>query len=109
VSYLALTSTSLAPAHDYRLLNRLLCSHRGLNSGTAASMSLFTSVVFSLVISLILSISYGAFWRLYLSPVAKFPGPKLAAVTFWYEFYHDVVRGGQYVYEVERMHQKYGQ
>jgi hypothetical protein len=62
---------------------------------------------FSLV-ALVLSVLYGAFWRLYLSPVAKFPGPRLAAVTFWYELYHDVVRGGQYVYEIERMHQKYG-
>ncbi len=51
---------------------------------------------------------YGVFWRLFLSPIAKFPGPKLAAVTFWYEFYHDVVRGGQYVYEIEKMHQQYG-
>ena len=51
---------------------------------------------------------YGVFWRLYLSPVAKFPGSKLAAVTFWYEFYYDAIKGGQYVFEIERMHQVYG-
>jgi hypothetical protein len=51
---------------------------------------------------------YGVVWRLYLSPVAKFPGPRLAALTFWYEFYYDVIKEGAYVYEIERMHQKYG-
>lgn len=51
----------------------------------------------------------GAIWRLCFSPVAKFPGSKLAALTFWYEFYYDVVCGGQYVYEIERMHEKYGE
>lgn len=52
---------------------------------------------------------YGVIWRLYLSPVAKFPGPKLAAVTFWYEFYFDIVKHGSYVYEIERMHEEYGE
>lgn len=51
---------------------------------------------------------YGAYWRLYLSPIAKFPGRKLAALSFWYEFYYDVVKGGAYVYEIERMHEEFG-
>ena len=59
----------------------------------------FATVLFTL---------YGIVWRLYLSPVANFPGFKLAAVTFWYEFYYDVIKGGQYVYEIERMHKEYG-
>jgi hypothetical protein len=35
------------------------------------------------VISLILWTLYGAIYRLYLSPISAFPGPKLAALTFW--------------------------
>ncbi|KAF2008686.1 cytochrome P450 [Aaosphaeria arxii CBS 175.79] len=46
--------------------------------------------------------------RLYFSPLAKFPGPKLAAATHWYEFYHDYWRGGKYIFEIEKMHKKYG-
>ncbi|KAH6886986.1 cytochrome P450 [Thelonectria olida] len=47
-------------------------------------------------------------YRLYFSPLAKFPGPKIAALTTWYNGYHDLVRGGQYVWVIEEMHQKYG-
>jgi hypothetical protein len=60
------------------------------------------------VVGIIAYILYGVIWRLWLSPVARFPGSKLAAVTFWYEFYYDVIKGGAYVYEIERMHAKYG-
>ena len=49
-----------------------------------------------------------AVYRLYLSPIANFPGPKLAALTLWYEFYHDVVRGGQYVFKINELHDQYG-
>ena len=46
--------------------------------------------------------------RLFFSPIAKFPGPKLAAVTSWYELYYDVVKKGKYLFEIEKMHDKYG-
>ncbi|KAL9105017.1 MAG: hypothetical protein Q9163_000114 [Psora crenata] len=49
-----------------------------------------------------------AIYRLYLSPLAKFPGPKLAALSLWYEFYYDVVKRGKYTWEIEKMHDKYG-
>lgn len=49
-----------------------------------------------------------AFYRLFLSPIAKFPGPKLAAITGWYELYYDCVHKGKYLFEIEKMHDKYG-
>jgi len=57
----------------------------------------------------VLYLVYGITWRLFWSPLAKFPGPKLAAVTLWYEFYYDVLRTGRYMWEIEKMHEKYGQ
>ena len=47
-------------------------------------------------------------YRLTFDPLAKFPGPKLAAATSWYEFYYDWWCEGQYVFEIKKMHDKYG-
>lgn len=58
--------------------------------------------------ALLLYLVYLAIYRLYLSPIAKFPGPKLAALSFWYEFYHDVVRGGKYCFKISELHDQYG-
>lgn len=46
--------------------------------------------------------------RLWLSPIAHIPGPKLAALTQYYEFYYDIVLGGQYTFRILEMHKKYG-
>ena len=50
-----------------------------------------------------------AIYQLYFSPLSKFPGPKLAAVTLWYEIYYDMFKWGKYYVEVQKMHQKYGE
>lgn len=47
-------------------------------------------------------------YRLYWSPLAKFPGPRLAAVTLWYEFYYDVVKRGRYTWKIAELHAQYG-
>ncbi|KAK0637582.1 Cytochrome P450 monooxygenase yanH [Lasiodiplodia hormozganensis] len=50
----------------------------------------------------------GAVYRLYLSPLASFPGPKLAALTLWYEYYYDGIKGGQYTFKLKELHEQYG-
>lgn len=49
-------------------------------------------------------------YRLLLHPLAFFPGPKIAAATYWYECYFDVFKApqGQYMYEIDRLHEIYG-
>ncbi|UPX16325.1 uncharacterized protein EKO05_0006733 [Ascochyta rabiei] len=51
-----------------------------------------------------------AIYRLFLSPVARFPGPILAALTFAYEGYFDIFKegGGRYWVEINRMHDTLG-
>lgn len=49
------------------------------------------------------------FYRLFLHPLARFPGPKLAAISRWYEAYYDVVRDGQYTKQIAELHKQYGQ
>jgi hypothetical protein len=66
-------------------------------------------VAFAVSILLLIAYFFGlALYRLYLSPLAKFPGPKLAALSQWYEFYYDVVLPGQYIFQIQKMHKKYG-
>ncbi|RAL08633.1 cytochrome P450 [Aspergillus homomorphus CBS 101889] len=47
-------------------------------------------------------------YRLHFHPLSKIPGPPLAVVTRFHEFYYDVVKGGKFFWEVEKMHKKYG-
>ncbi|KAI9166335.1 Trichodiene oxygenase [Paramyrothecium foliicola] len=49
-----------------------------------------------------------AIYRLYLHPLARFPGPKLAAVSRWYEGYYDLYLEGQYTFKIAELHKKYG-
>ncbi len=49
-----------------------------------------------------------AIHRLYFSALARFPGPKLAALTNWYEFYYELVQGGQFTFKIQELHEQYG-
>ena len=47
-------------------------------------------------------------YNLHFHPLAKFPGPRLAAAAHLYEFYWSVLRDGEFIWAMERMHKKYG-
>ena len=75
-------------------------------------MDLWNVIVAQPILALgVVGVTYGvwlATYRLWLSPLAHFPGPKLAALTMWYEFYYDSFLGGQYTFRIAEMHRKYG-
>ncbi len=69
------------------------------------------TLIWGPVVAFVLVLSYlllQAIYRLYWSPLARFPGPRLAAISFAYEFYFDVWRPGMFIWEIERLHQVYG-
>jgi hypothetical protein len=47
-------------------------------------------------------------YRVFLHPLAKYPGPKLAAASNWYEFYYDVYRQGDFTRHIQELHKTYG-
>jgi cytochrome P450 len=67
-----------------------------------------TSIILSLLAAWLVYIISLLYHRLYLSPISKFPGPKLAAATFWYEFYYDIILGGRYMWKIKSLHEQYG-
>ena len=69
---------------------------------TAGSALLYSSVLFCL---------YGAWlviYRLFLSPLSGFPGPKLAAATGWYQSYFDLCTWAKGHFKIKELHDKYG-
>lgn len=50
-----------------------------------------------------------ALYRIYLHPLSRYPGSKVAAASAaWYEWYWNFHRPGQLLFEIERLHQRYG-
>ncbi|KAI1504778.1 cytochrome P450 [Biscogniauxia marginata] len=47
-------------------------------------------------------------YRVTLHPLAKIPGPKLAAMSYWYDIYYEIILGGQYFKRIKDMHREYG-
>jgi hypothetical protein len=54
-------------------------------------------------------VSIVSIYRIRFHPLSKFPGPKLAAITTWYEAYYDCIAyKGRYTFVLEDLHDQYG-
>ena len=76
---------------------------------SAISSQLSITEAISIFVSVYLA--YGillALYRIYLHPLSKYPGPKLAVATGWYAFYFEVIKRGRFAWEIKRMHEIYG-
>lgn len=69
------------------------------NAALVACFTLYSTYIVSIVT-----------YRLFFHPLSKLPGPKLAAATYLYEFYYDILKapGGQYIWQLEELHSQYG-
>ena len=65
------------------------------------------AVLLLLSLALVALISLVAY-RVYFHPLAHIPGPPLAKVTYLYEWYYDLYRGGQFTFQLKNLHEKYG-
>jgi len=70
-------------------------------------MTLLQIIGTTVTLSLLFSVA-GTIRRLYFHPLAHIPGPKLAAITWWYEFYFDGILQGKYVFKIQELHRRYG-
>lgn len=68
----------------------------------------WTELAITLTILELVWIGFAIINRLFLSSLAHIPGPKLAALTSWYEFYYDIVKPGRFVWKIKALHAEYG-
>ena len=71
-------------------------------------MPSWTNVVVGLVTLQAAYTIYVVISRVFLSPLRRIPGPKLAALTSWYEFYYDAIEPGKFVWKIRDLHSEYG-
>ena len=79
-----------------------------LKPGHGLRLSVSDLIIPGVVLVILLYTIYGVVYRLYLTPIAHIPGPLLARLTFWNEFYYDVYLGGKYTFKLKEYHAKYG-
>lgn len=68
----------------------------------------FYNAFLATLIFLTLKFAFTIIYRLYLSPLAEFPGPKIAAVSRLYEFWYQGIKRTEFPDVIKEMHRVYG-
>lgn len=105
----------MLPSHGYYFFSDTLnlTSMMTLLDGAYEAFNAQLSFAFLFEIGVAIAVVYGVglvVYRLYRSPLAAFPGPRLAAATQYYEAYYDLVSGGggNFTRQIKKMHEAYG-
>lgn len=62
---------------------------------------------YSLLILALSSLIHTLLSRLLFHPLHSIPGPRLAALTYWYDCYFDLIKAGQYAFNIKQLHAHY--
>ena len=64
----------------------------------------------TVLLTVVVHLAILAIYRLYFHPLSKFPGPKLAALSDYWELYQDFFRkeSGYLFIELDNLHEKHG-
>jgi hypothetical protein len=68
----------------------------------------YSEAIYMILICFVLYTAVIYTYRLCLHPLAKFPGPKLAALSNWYEFYYEIIKQGNFTHHIQTLHKQYG-
>ena len=101
-----------SPVVAYWIMSRRyshsMAAFTSLDGIHASLSSSYRLVGVGIVLIILVLTVYGALYRLFFSPIAHIPGPLFARLTFWNEFYYDVVLGGKYGSKLKGYHARYG-
>jgi hypothetical protein len=99
---------------DLQIYNGTLFSSKKLKYDGSLTFLLTGEEIGSIQIIHLLVIFWVAYsglcclYNVFSNPLRKIPGPWMAAMTPLPDFWHDAVRKGKYIWEIQKMHKKYG-
>lgn len=103
---LDLLSHALVPGRSNQIF--ILCTTFSKEQSHSMAQIHVDTILFLIAAGIASYIIAISIYRLYLHPLAKFPGPRICAVTSLFELLSDFLGHGAYLYHIEEMHKKYG-